>query len=60
MGEGGERRGMGSGCLPVLDPTVGAVETTDPRVILYIRVVLPALSSLFIYTERGMMGWYGE
>lgn len=32
--------------VPVLDPIVGAVATTDPSVILYISVVLPALSRL--------------
>jgi hypothetical protein len=31
---------------PVLEPTVGAVDTTDPSVILYISVVFPALSRL--------------
>lgn len=30
--------------ISVLDPIVGAVATTDPSVILYINVVLPALS----------------
>ena len=32
--------------VSVFDPMVGAVATTDPSVILYINVVLPALSSL--------------
>ena len=32
--------------VPEFEPTVGAVETTEPSVILYMSVVLPALSRL--------------
>lgn len=54
QGDAEGREGEG---LPVLEPTVGAVETTEPSVILYIRVVLPALSSLHtIIKSRGDEG----
>lgn len=48
-----EEEKVGRRGLPVLDPTVGAVETTEPSVILYINVVFPALSRLYTDDGRG-------
>ncbi len=39
---------------PVLEPTVGAVDTTEPRVILYMSVVLPALSRLRVHQAKSV------